>query len=365
MRNSSILYGIMGIFLLLPSVQAQQIRMHSETDTVLVRHLWYSQEHVGTLGSHMVDENWIENVRLATLYFPQCSGSLVSADGLAVTSSSCMRSLETWIRPNDSIFVADELLQEQRLEGLSVERLSEVRKIDHLENTSGDLLPKTRTEVIAAEDSSSFWEYTWRIYDDVRLVLIPPLEVANFGKEERVYPRYSLDFALFRVYDENGKPLETESYFAWSDRPPGHREKLFATSIDERGPYTSVTLSDTFMYNGTISPPFTTLYGMLDQYHSHGAEGDWKLPSGWVSGMKQSDLSAALNFSMAGSCTQTGTGIVDIDMELLGVTFDESFTNGIHRCVAVSTAGILSLLDTVFGAENLVEELAEQERGIE
>ena len=180
----------MGIFLLLPSVQASSRSvLHSETDTVLVRHLWYSQEHVGTLGSHMVDENWIENVRLATLYFPQCSGSLVSADGLAVTSSSCMRSLETWIRPNDSIFVADELLQEQRLEGLSVERLSEVRKIDHLENTSGDLLPKTRTEVIAAEDSSSFWEYTWRIYDDVRLVLIPPLEVANFGKEERVYPR--------------------------------------------------------------------------------------------------------------------------------------------------------------------------------
>lgn len=336
-----------------------------EADMVVVRHQWYSQAHVEAPVSHIVDEGWIENVRLGTLQLPQCAGSLVSTDGLAVTSAACLRSLETWIRPTDSVFVADELLQEHRLAGLAAEQLVEIRKLDSPEDPPSDARPGTRTEIVVAGDSSSFWEYNWRIYDDVRLVLIPPVEVANFGNEGGVYPRYALDFALFRVYDESGQPLDTESYFAWSDRPPDRRERLFATAVDENGPFTSVTLSDTFTYNGTTSPPYTTLYGMLDLHHSHGAMGVWGLPAGWVTGVKKSDLSAALNFSVAGKCAQIGTGIVDIDMEILGIAFDHAHTGGRERCVAVSTSGILSLLRTVFKAENIVEELAEQARSVE
>ncbi|MXX97218.1 MAG: S46 family peptidase [Rhodothermaceae bacterium] len=365
MKNSSIVCGIISLLLLMPSAQAKQMSTSGEADTVVVRHQWYSQAHLEAPGSHIVDKDWIENVRLGTLQLPQCAGALVSADGLAVTSAACLRSLETWIRPTDSVFVADELLQERRLAGLAVEQLVEVRKLDSPEDPPSDALPRTRTEIVAADDSSSFWEYTWRIYDDVRLVLIPPVEVANFGNEEGVYPRYALDFALFRVYDESGQSLDTENYFAWSDRPPDHREKLFATAVDENGPFTSVTLSNTFTYNGTVSPPYTTLYGMLDLHHSHGAIGVWGLPAGWIAGIKESDLSAALNFSVAGKCAQIGTGIVDIDLEILGIAFDHAFTGGRERCVAVSTSGILSLLRTVFEAENIVEELAEQARSAE
>ncbi len=360
MKNSSIVYGIISLLLLMPSAQAKQVSSSGEADTVVVRHQWYSQAHMEAPGSHIVDEDWIENVRLGTLQLPQCAGALVSADGLAVTSAACLRSLETWIRPTDSVFVADELLQERRLAGLAVEQLVEVRKLDSPEDPPSDALPGTRTEIVAADDSRSLWEYTWRIYDDVRLVLIPPVEVANFGSEEGVYPRYALDFALFRVYDESGRPLDTESYFAWSDRPPDHREKLFATAVDENGSFTSVTVSDTFTYNGTLSPPYTTLYGMLDLHHSHGATGVWGLPAGWITGIKESDLSATLNFSVAGRCAQIGTGIVDIDMEILGIAFDHAYTGVRDRCVAVSTSGILSLLRTVFEAENIVGELAEQ-----
>ncbi len=365
MKNSSIVCGIISVLLLMSSAQAKQMSTSGEADMVVVRHQWYSQAHVEAPGSHIVDEDWIENVRLGTLQLPQCTGALVSADGLAVTSAACLRSLETWIRPTDSVFVADELLQEHRLAGLAVEQLVEIRKLGSPEDPSSDALPGTRTEIVAADNSSSVWEYIWRIYDDVRLVLIPPVEVANFGNEDGVYPRYALDFALFRVYDESGQPLDTESYFAWSDRPPDRRERLFATAVDENGPFTSVTLSDTFTYNGTTSPPYTTLYGMLDLHHSHRATGVWGLPAGWITGIKESDLSAALNFSVAGRCAQVGTGIVDVDMEILGIAFDHAYTGGRDRCVAVSTSGILSLLRTVFEAENIVEELAEQARSVE
>ncbi len=362
MKNSSIFYGIISVLLLVPSAQAKQMNTSGEADTAIVRHQWYSQADAEALGSHIVDEDWIENVRLGTLQLPQCAGALVSADGLAVTSAACLRSLETWIRPTDSVFVADELSQEHRLAGLTVEQLAEIRNLDGVEDSPSDALPGTRMEIVAADDSSSFWEYTWRIYDDVRLVLIPPVEVANFGNEDGVYPRYALDFALFRVYDESGQPLDTESYFGWSDRPPGHREKLFTTAVDENKPFTRVTLSDTFTYNGTVTPPYTTLYGMLDLHYSHGAAGVWGLPAGWITGIKESDLSAPLNFSVAGRCAQIGTGIVDIDMEILGITFDHAYTEGDERCVAVSTSAILSLMRTVFKAESIVEELAEQAR---
>ena len=123
-------------------------------------------------------------------------------------------------------------------------------------------------------------------------------------------------------YDENGKPLETESYFAWSDRPPGHREKLFATSIDERGPYTSVTCQ---IHSCTM--------GRSVRHSRHCTEcwisiipmgrGGLETPIRWVSGMKQSEFISGTEFFYGWELYSDGTGIVDIDMELLGVTFDE------------------------------------------
>ena len=322
-------------------------------DTLQVRHT----EYFGSL-AEAPDIGWIENVRLGTLQLAGCAAALVSADGLAVTSATCLRSLETWIRPGDSLFVADELSQEYKLAGLTVRQLTDLRKIDSMEDVSG-----AHVDVIASDDSSYFWEYTWRIYDDMRLVLIPPVELANFRHEDGVYPRHAVNFALFRVYDENDQPLDGESYFAWSDRSPHHREKLYATAFNGDDPFTRVTLSDTFDYNGTISPPFTTLYGMLDLHYSHGETGRWALPAKWSIKIKESDLSAPLNFSVAGECAQMGAAIVDVDMEILGISFDDAHTQGGNRCVAVSTSGILSLIRTTFNAKNIAEELAEQTLG--
>ncbi len=362
MKNSSIVYGVIGVFLLSLPAEARQVNPSGEADTVIVRHQRYLHVPTEHMGGSMVDGDWIEHMRLGTLQLPKCAGALVSADGLAVTSAACLRSLESWIRPADSAFVADELSMEHQLTGLKAERLVGIRELERAEDPVSDTLPGTRTEVVAAQDSSSFREYIWYIYEDVRLVLIPSVDVANFGNEGGVYPRHALDFAFFRVYDERGQPLDTESYFAWSDRPPNHRERLFTTAVNENKPFTSMSISDTFTYNGTVTPPYTTLYGMLDLHYSHGATGAWELPAQWSAGIQKGDPSAALNFSMAGRCAQIGTGVIDIDMEILGVAFDHAVTEGLQRCVVVSTSGVLSVLRTVFEAENIVQELARQAR---
>ena len=367
MRYCSILCRVLGA-LLFGSVTAdafaqagQPVPLSADVNAE-ANHVWrFAQETVSQSSlPYAVNANWIENARLGTLQLHGCAAALVSADGLAVTSAACLRSLETWIRPDDSVFVAGTLSEERRLPGLTVRQLVEIREFARIEDASDDLEAGAEAEIIAADDSSTFREYIWRTYSDVRLVVIPPADVTDFGNEDGVYPRYAINFALFRVYDGQAQPLETESYFAWNDRSPFARERLFATAFDANTPFTVMTLSDTFSYNGTISPPYTTLYGMLDQYYSHGAAGAWELTEDWLSGIKENDLATALNFSVAGECAQTGAGLINVDMEILGVAFDNTDTEEGTYCVAMSTSGILALLRTVLKAEGVADELAEQ-----
>ncbi len=359
MRNCSILSWGISVILLTSSAQAKQI--NSNIDGLQVGHTEYLQSNSEPFSG--VNLDWMEQVRLGTLQLAECAAALVSSDGLAVTSAGCLRSLESWVRPSDSMFVAGDLPQELRLPGLTVSQLVDIQEVSDIQHPITPLTSDTRTEIIVAEDSSSFWKYIWDIYDDVRLVVIPPVEVTNFGNEDGVYPRYTVDFALVRVYDQEGQPLDTESYFAWSDRPPYSREELFMTAYDGSEMFTRVTQSDPYKYNGTLAPLYTTLYGMLDRHHSHGTTGSWALPPEWNTGIHKSDLSAALNFSVSGECAQMGGAIVDIDMEILGIAFGHAHTEGGHRCVAVSTSGILSLLGSVFDADKVIEELAMQSLG--
>ncbi len=356
MRNCSILSWGFGLVLLTSSAQAQE--NDSNRDPLRVRHTEFVE--INSASPSGMNQEWIEQVRLGTLRLSGCAAALVSSDGLAATSAGCLRSLESWIRPNDSPFVAEDLSQEQRLAGLTVNQLVDIQEVSGIHGSNGSPASGQRTEIIVDEDRRRFWEYSWNVYDDVRIVVIPPVEVTKFGSEDGVYPRFTVDFALVRIYDQEGQPLDTESYFAWSDRPPYSREKLFMTAYDGSEMFTLVTQSSTYRYNGTLAPLYTTLYGMLDQYHSHGATGFWALPPEWDTGIRQGNLSAALNFSVSGECAQIGSAIIDIDMEILGIAFDSANTEVGSRCVAVSTAGILSILESVFNAHGVIEELANQ-----
>jgi hypothetical protein len=89
---------------------------------------------------------------------------------------------------------------------------------------------RLRVEVVAFYHGAKYAAYTYRRYEDVRLVMAPELQVGYFGGEADnfTYPRYSLDVAFFRVYADDGTPLRPDFYFSWDREGAKPGEPVFA-----------------------------------------------------------------------------------------------------------------------------------------
>jgi hypothetical protein len=114
-----------------------------------------------------------------------------------------------------------------------------------------------RSDVVSFYQGGEYWLYQYKAYTDVRLVFAPEQQAAFYGgdPDNFTYPRYDLDMALFRVYD-NGKPLHTENFLKWSAKGAAPGELIFisghpgSTERDD-------TVSELLLQRDVVGPAFT------------------------------------------------------------------------------------------------------------
>ncbi|NHQ84534.1 S46 family peptidase [Iodobacter sp. HSC-16F04] len=185
------------------------------------------------------------------------SASFVSKDGLMLTNHhvamNCIDKLSTTERDlQKNGYVAKKSSDELKCPGgmarvlISSDDVSEAvsRAVaagkDDVERTAlrkaviGDLESKCKQstalqcEVVSLYQGSLYHLYRFKEWNDVRLAFAPEYQAAFFGgdADNFVYPRFALDFALFRVY-ENDKPLNPKHYLKMADKPVGEGDAVF------------------------------------------------------------------------------------------------------------------------------------------
>jgi len=249
------------------------------------------------------DQGWFDDARLGALRLQGCTASFISEDGLVLTNHHCARNaLDKVNKPGedlpDSGFFAPTLNDERKVHGMYADQLvfikdatkeiqaafetgqtdvekiaNRTREIRKIENEYWEQYKKTQPadsmifQVVNFYDGGKYSLYGYKRYTDVRLVFAPQMIVAYFGgdPDNFTYPRYDLDFSLFRIYD-NDKPLKTDHYFKWSQDGAKEGEPVFVVGNPGR---TSrlLTMSQLKFYRDYAYPYFINLLqGNYDIY---------------------------------------------------------------------------------------------------
>lgn len=206
-----------------------------------------------------VTDEWLQQVQLATVRFPNGTGSFVSPNGLVLTNyhivEDAVGELSTATRDYAKEgFVARSQAEELKAEGLFLDQLMSIEDVTERVNAAvkgnmsdADANAARRTTISMIESESTkntgfrsdvvtlyqggqYNLYRYKRYTDVRLVFAPEFQAAFFGgdPDNFNFPRFNIDMALVRVY-ENNQPVKVDNYFKWSKTGVKEGDLVFVT----------------------------------------------------------------------------------------------------------------------------------------
>jgi hypothetical protein len=280
---------------------------------------------------------FLEHIQLASVRFNNGgSGSFISPQGLLFTNHhvgrDCIQKVST--AEHDYVaggFSAESLSDEKKCPDLEVNVLLKIEdvsaKVKEGEKPGDDTAAVNqarkaamariekecstatgnRCDVVTLFSGGRYDLYQYKKYTDVRLVFAPEEAIAAFGgdPDNFNYPRYCLDFSLFRAY-ENDKPVESKEYLRWSKTGVKDGELAFVSG----NPGTTGRLLTVAQleYSRDVSYPVTyaRLESMIKAVQAYGAQsaenkrvaGDallsaqnsFKAYTGFLSGLRDSQL---------------------------------------------------------------------------
>lgn len=207
-----------------------------------------------------VTDGFLDHLRLSSVRFNSGgSGSFVSPDGLVFTNhhvgAECIYKVST--KEHDYIkdgFQARTRGEEKACPDLELNVLLRIETVTEKVNAGvgAGMAPAeanrlrqaniaklesecgkatgNRCDVVTLYSGGQYDLYEYKKYTDIRLAFAPEEAVAAFGgdPDNFTYPRYCLDFALFRAY-ENGKPVRPKHYLRWSKAGAREGELVFVS----------------------------------------------------------------------------------------------------------------------------------------
>ena len=191
---------------------------------------------------------WLDHVRKSALRITGavgCTASFVSPHGLIMTNHHCAVPCVTSISTaktdySANGFFAKTQADEPKCPGYEIDQLSSITNVTKqmLAATAGKtgsaLTAATRAEeatlkeqcganattrcdVVSLYHGGIYDVYKYNRYRDIRLVMAPDFEVAQFGgdPDNFNFPRFDLDMSFIRAYVDD-KPANTTDYLHWS-----------------------------------------------------------------------------------------------------------------------------------------------------